>query len=290
MLGTFVGFQGTSHIYLFIGDTGRVQYATHAVIDKLGLHWLPTDRSPAACILFGTESQSTLASEHLVALRTEIDDLAPGITPWLPEDQSLLDLGEPHPDEDHGIILQYHGNYNHCKIVGFEPLGAFARKLPNSVTNRALHHLVLAINGIEVQTLQDVQDTLDGYVRSTHGRLHQIDTVQAGFTPSPILGIQLLLVKKPRLRANWVNSSVTFGAGDYSMLRSGFAVLCVMSHPSITQCPPNFLAAMRGPYQGEWMAALFTHLDNCQQIGTYGPPMLPPSNVTVLPAVIVLNM
>ncbi len=60
LLRTFVGFQGTSHIYQYIGDTGGVQYATHAVVHKLCLHWLYADRSPAARILFGTESHPTL--------------------------------------------------------------------------------------------------------------------------------------------------------------------------------------------------------------------------------------
>jgi hypothetical protein len=61
-----------------------------------------------------------------------------------------------------------------------------------------------------------------------------------------------------------------------------------MSHHA-SQCPKSFGAAMKGPYRGEWLAALFSHLDNCHSIGTFGPPTLPPQNVTVLPAVLVLK-
>jgi hypothetical protein len=35
---------------------------------------------------------------------------------------------------------------------------------------------------------------------------------------------------------------------------------------------------------------MFKHLNSCYAIGTFGPPHIPPSNVTVLPAVIVLKM
>ncbi len=46
---------------------------------------------------------------------------------------------------------------------------------------------------------------------------------------------------------------------------------------------------MKGPYCGEWLAALFSHLDNCHQIGTYGAPSIPRHEVTVLPTVLVLK-
>ncbi len=46
---------------------------------------------------------------------------------------------------------------------------------------------------------------------------------------------------------------------------------------------------MRGPFCGKWLAALFQRLDNFHAIGTYGPRRLPPTNVTVLPAVLVLK-
>ena len=283
-----MGFQGTSHIYQYIGDTGRVQYATHAVIDELALHRLPSDRSPAAQILFGNESKSVHESTYSNHLHQELHDLEPGISPWLPEDQSLLELGDILPDETHGIILQYHANYNRSEIIGFEPLGAFARGLPNSITNRALRHLILAINGTDARSVDDVQLLLDGYVKSTHGRLSLTDAVPSGFSPSPILGVQVLLVKKPRLAADWVDSTFTFGAGDFSMLRSGFSVSSITSNPGIL-CPKSFGAAMRSAHRGEWLAALFSHLDNCHSIGTYGPRTIPPDNVTTLPAVLVLK-
>ncbi len=112
LLGTFVGFQGTSHIYQYIGDTGRVQYATHAVIDELCLHWLPSERSPAAQILFGSESKTGSEADHANALCQEISDLEPGLPPWLPDDQRILEVGDLLPDEHHGIIVQYHANHN----------------------------------------------------------------------------------------------------------------------------------------------------------------------------------
>ncbi len=88
---------------------------------------LPLERSPAARILFGVELQSLLAAEHSTTLQQEILALEPGITTWLPEDQTTMELGDLLlPDEDNGIILDYHSNCNCCKIVGFEPLGAFA--------------------------------------------------------------------------------------------------------------------------------------------------------------------
>ena len=38
LLGKFVGFQGTAHIYQYIGDSGQVQYAHYAAIDELCGH------------------------------------------------------------------------------------------------------------------------------------------------------------------------------------------------------------------------------------------------------------
>jgi hypothetical protein len=35
---------------------------------------------------------------------------------------------------------------------------------------------------------------------------------------------------------------------------------------------------------------MYKHLDSCYAVGTFGPPRIPPSDVTVLPAVIVLKM
>ena len=46
---------------------------------------------------------------------------------------------------------------------------------------------------------------------------------------------------------------------------------------------------MKGPFKGDWTAALFSHLDNCHSIGTFGPPSVPPHDVTLLPAVLVLK-
>ena len=42
--------------------------------------------------------------------------------------------------------------------------------------------------------------------------------------------------------------------------------------------------------KGKWIEAMYKNLDSCYGIGTFGLPRIPPSNVTVLPAVIVLKM
>ncbi len=172
--------------------------------------------------------------------------------------------------------------------MGFEPLGAFGRALTNREAHQSLQHLILAINGTDARTQEDIQELLDGYVRKTHGRVPTLHTINPGFSPGPILGIKVLIVKKPRVASDWVDSTFTFGASDYSMLWSGFSISAI-TLPTITQCPCSFSAAMKSTYCGEWLAALFAHLDNCHSIGTYGPPCLPPSDVTILPAVIVLK-
>jgi hypothetical protein len=56
-------------------------------------------------------------------------------------------------------------------------------------------------------------------------------------------------------------------------------------------CPKFLHHAMKDPvWKGSWIEAMFKHLDSCYAIGTIRPPKIPPSNVTVLPAVIVLKM
>jgi Reverse transcriptase (RNA-dependent DNA polymerase) len=56
-------------------------------------------------------------------------------------------------------------------------------------------------------------------------------------------------------------------------------------------CPKFWHHAMKDlVWKGSWIEAMFKHLDSCYAIGTFGPPKIPPSNVTVLPAVIVLKM
>ncbi len=168
-----------------------------------------------------------------------------------------------------------------------EPLGAFGRGLSNACAMRILHHLILAFNGTDIRSVEDFQAAVDGYVRSTHGRLTSLESIPVGFIPSPINGIQLLTVKKPKPGGDWTESDFTFGAGDHSMLRSGFSDLFIISHPH-SACPKSFTHAMKGPYHGGWLAALFSHLDNCHQIGTYGPPQFPPVGVTILPAVLLV--
>ena len=68
LLGTFVGFQGTAHAYQYIGDSGRVQYAHHAVVDELCVHRLPSDRSPAAKALLDHPAGDQSVATHTMAL------------------------------------------------------------------------------------------------------------------------------------------------------------------------------------------------------------------------------
>jgi hypothetical protein len=59
-------------------------------------------------------------------------------------------------------------------------------------------------------------------------------------------------------------------------------------HPT---CPKFWHHAMKDPVRkGNWIKAMYKHLDSCYSVGTFGPPRIPPSDVTVKPAVIVLKM
>jgi hypothetical protein len=56
-------------------------------------------------------------------------------------------------------------------------------------------------------------------------------------------------------------------------------------------CPKFWHHAMKDPaHKSCWIEAMFKHLDSCNAIRTFGPPRIPPPNVTVLPAVIVLKI
>jgi hypothetical protein len=92
LLGAFVGFQGTAHIYQYIGDSGRVQYAHHAFVDELCVHRLPSDRSPAAKALLNHSAVDASISTHTAALKTAISDLIPSCSPWLNHDMSVTEI------------------------------------------------------------------------------------------------------------------------------------------------------------------------------------------------------
>jgi hypothetical protein len=56
-------------------------------------------------------------------------------------------------------------------------------------------------------------------------------------------------------------------------------------------CPKFWHHAMKDPTsKRKWIEAMFKHLESCYALGTFGPPRIPPPDVTVLPAVIVLKM
>ena len=89
---------------------------------------------------------------------------------------------------------------------------------------------------------------------ATHGRLSLRDHYDPHFVPGILTNLTILSVKKPRANALW-HDTFTFGAGDLSMLRSGFTVSSITSTPA-SQCPRSFHEAMKAPFKGEWTAAL----------------------------------
>jgi hypothetical protein len=68
-------------------------------------------------------------------------------------------------------------------------------------------------------------------------------------------------------------------------------VASIMASDLNPVCPKFWHHAMKDPvHKGNWVKAVYKHLDSCYAVGTFGRPKIPPSNVTVLPAVIVLKM
>jgi hypothetical protein len=55
------------------------------------------------------------------------------------------------------------------------------------------------------------------------------------------------------------------------------------------KCPRHWGEVLKGPYVKEWKEALFSHLDSNDSYGSFGPPSVPPSDVTVLDAVLALK-
>jgi hypothetical protein len=59
----------------------------------------------------------------------------------------------------------------------------------------------------------------------------------------------------------------------------------------VPNCPKHWHHALKDPvYRGQWIEAMYKHLDSCYALGTYGCPSIPPKGATVLPAVIVLKL
>jgi len=102
--------------------------------------------------------------------------------------------------------------------------------------------VLLQINGNDVRTINDAEEILDGYVLATHGRLSLSDPHDPRFVPSMLTNLTLLSVKKPLMYHDW-KDTFSFGAGDISMLRSGFTVSSITSHPN-TLFPRSFHEAM----------------------------------------------
>jgi hypothetical protein len=53
--------------------------------------------------------------------------------------------------------------------------------------------------------------------------------------------------------------------------------------------PKHWSSAMKSPFKREWLDGLFKHLNGCLQYGTYSLPMIPPSDVIVLPSVLAIR-
>ena len=83
----------------------------------------------------------------------------------------------------------------------------------------------------------------------------------------------------------------TFSLDDISHDDITAFVQSIMATDNDPICPKFWHHAMKDPtHRGKWIEAMFKHLDSCYAIGTFGPPRIPPPEVTVLPAVIVLKM
>jgi hypothetical protein len=69
-------------------------------------------------------------------------------------------------------------------------------------------------------------------------------------------------------------------------------VQSIMASDLQPMCPKFWHHAMKDPVQkGNWIKAMYKHLDSCYSVGTFSPPRIQPSDVTMLlPAVIVLKM
>jgi hypothetical protein len=68
-------------------------------------------------------------------------------------------------------------------------------------------------------------------------------------------------------------------------------VMSIMASDLNPVRPKFWHHAMKDPvHKGNWVEAMYKHLDSCYAVGTFGQPKIPPSTVTVLPAVIVLKM
>jgi hypothetical protein len=68
-------------------------------------------------------------------------------------------------------------------------------------------------------------------------------------------------------------------------------VMSIMATDLNPVCPKFWHHAMKDPvHKGNWVEVMYKHLNSCYAVGTFGRPKIPPSTVTVLPAVIVLKM
>jgi hypothetical protein len=88
-----------------------------------------------------------------------------------------------------------------------------------------------------------------------------------------------------------IMTSLLYLQTDVPMEDIAAFVQSIMASDLQPTCPKFWHHAMKDPVQkGNWIKAMCKHLDSCYAVGTFGPPLVPPSNVTVLPAVIILKM
>ena len=252
LLGTFMDFQSMAHIYQYIGDYGQVQSAHHAVVvNELCVHRLPHDPlSPASKALLDYPAGNQSVGAHTtLALRHTIEDLIPSCTKWLPLDMAVTEISDLLPDEAHDLQLEYLPDLARCEITGIDPYSVFGRRLTKGPTQLLHGRILLQINVNAVQTVNDPKELFDGYVSATHGRLSLSDTHDPQFIPGVLTNLTILSVKKPRANGHW-KDDFSFGAADISMLRSGFTISGLTSHPA-SQCPHSFHEAVRGPFKGD---------------------------------------
>ena len=83
--------------------------------------------------------------------------------------------------------------------------------------------VLLQINGNDIRTINDAEEILDGNVLAKHGRLSLSDPHDPGFVPGMLTNLTLLSVKRPCMNHDW-KDTFSFGAGDMSVLCSGFSV------------------------------------------------------------------
>jgi hypothetical protein len=153
--GVWLGLHGTPQMCVFMDNlTKKFNYAHHYTVDKLDLHKLPSDRSPAARMLAGDPIPAD-ASDNI---REELSQLEPDISPWLTD--SLVNHHIPHnpPGKTFGFVLHPHPGFGRLRVISFIP-GSYAYKHLNDKNLSGT--FLLAINGIAIRSITNIAYILD---------------------------------------------------------------------------------------------------------------------------------